>query len=145
VHRDGGDRGARADALVALATIHQHCGQPDHARACAEQALTITRQASYRLLEGQALTTIAGIDLDQGRSDQARTHAQQAVDLHRTTGQQLALAYSLTTLGRTLHHTGGPDAYGCWQEALTAFTQVGIPEAWTRSPPPRCLPLPDLR
>lgn len=101
----------------------------EQARARAEQALALTREAGYRLSEGSALAVLASVELDAEQPQRARQHAQQALDLHRETGQRLGQARALVILGRALQGGDPEAAVRCWQEALVLFGECGSPEA----------------
>jgi tetratricopeptide (TPR) repeat protein/transcriptional regulator with XRE-family HTH domain len=91
------DRYPLAASLIGAARAHHHLGRPETALAHAEQALTVTRHAGYRLLECEALQCLAAIGLagptggtgGTGDPAQAADWARQALRLHAETGYRI--------------------------------------------------------
>jgi tetratricopeptide (TPR) repeat protein len=115
--------------LVGLATTDQRAGRHDQALVVANQALTLARQAGFRLLEGQALTTLASIQLAQDQRHRAIQLASEALAIQRDTGHRLGQAHTLLVLGHALHPEAADAALLHWQQALALFSEIGTPQA----------------
>ncbi|GIH15162.1 AfsR/SARP family transcriptional regulator [Rugosimonospora africana] len=118
----------RADVLVIMGASYAELGRQDEAVRCAEQAMTLSRAADYKLGIAEAWEVF-------GQAHSGRQELGQAVDCWRKS----ALVYQdasapapaaevLTLLGDTLAAAGEQDAaVRAWQEALAL-----IPPAQTR-------------
>ncbi|MEV0385509.1 BTAD domain-containing putative transcriptional regulator [Nonomuraea sp. NPDC050643] len=110
----------RAIGLIGLAGTAD-----DHAAAVsfAEQALQISRDRSFRILEGLALTSLADLALAAGAHAQAVRHAGLALRNHRDTGHRLGEARTLRILGNAVPGA----AYR--KQAAELFDEIGSAEA----------------
>ncbi len=126
--RDTATQHAEAQALIGLATTERDPDEQsvEHAQA----ALTLTRQAGFRLLEGYALTAFAGIRLAQDLPDHAREQGEQALAVHTDTGHRLGLAQTHLLLARVAQRSADPrGAREHGSRALALFVELGSPEA----------------
>jgi hypothetical protein len=117
------------DALIGLIAAHQHLAEVGDARACADEAIAISRRLSYRVLEGRALTALAALEIDEGRYGPASELARIALDIHRDTGHLPGRARAHLTLGRALVPADPDIAASHWRMALELFAEVGMPDA----------------
>ena len=83
-----GNRHLEIGTMIGIAMDHRLLGQLDHAAAHADDALSLTRQAGYLLLEGRSLTARAEIELARERWDLAEDFARTALASHRRTGHR---------------------------------------------------------
>lgn len=66
--------------------MHDTSGAFGEARACADQALAVSRQAASAADEARSLLMLGLASLHVGRLDEARVHAQAALTIYRSLG-----------------------------------------------------------
>ncbi|MGW5465198.1 AfsR/SARP family transcriptional regulator [Streptomyces sp. NPDC003996] len=125
--REARFRRAEADSLLGLALTLKELGRHDQARGHAEQALRLARDHSFRVVEGQALTVLCELAVSQAAHSAAVALGREALPIHRWTGHQLGEARTLAALSSSLHKNGDPAATPLRQQALDAFSRVGVP------------------
>lgn len=119
------DRFPQVAALVGLATV-QACLEPQAALRTAERAVTLSREAEFRMLEGCALNVLACVRVRLGESRTALEIGRDALAPHRETGHrpgearsQLALGYAQSALGAR------SEAVEHWREVLRLSRAMG--------------------
>ncbi|MEW2463403.1 hypothetical protein AB0919_00045 [Streptomyces sp. NPDC046994] len=95
-------------------------------RRHAEEALRITREYGFRVVEGQALTVLCRAAEAEPAHPAAVGLGREAPAVHRGTGHRLGEARALLVLARALRGTAG-DAELVRQQALEVFSEVGVP------------------
>ncbi|WP_460530728.1 AfsR/SARP family transcriptional regulator [Flindersiella endophytica] len=117
----------KVSCLIGLANAAARLGC-DEAASYARQALLISGEHSFRLLEGQALTALANLALAAGEHDEVRRQAELALEVHRETGHRIGEAHTLRTLSRAIHALQGVDAAAPYQERAAALLrELGVP------------------
>jgi predicted ATPase/transcriptional regulator with XRE-family HTH domain len=101
---------ARGWALNSLAFLYWRCGDYEHARPIAEQALAVTREAGQPRDIAQALLNLGMVSYFCEESELAVARLEEGVRLGREAGYQPQLAVALAFLGRTLLSAEGPDS-----------------------------------
>jgi tetratricopeptide (TPR) repeat protein len=130
LYRQAGNRDGEAWTLDSLGTLHTRLGQPAQAAGCHQQALTVFRETGERDGEAWALNGLGEAARTAGHPTDALTHhtAAHAVAVEIGARDQQACAHaglghahhSLRNLARARHH---------YQQALTLYTDLGVPEA----------------
>ncbi|MFD7450675.1 BTAD domain-containing putative transcriptional regulator [Kitasatospora sp. NPDC059827] len=119
------DRFPLVAALVGLAAV-QAAPEPRAALRTAEHAVTLAREAGFRMLEGCALTALAGVRVRLGESRRALELGRDALAVHRDTGHRPGEARSQLALGLAQSALGAPgEAIGHWREALRLARSMG--------------------
>jgi tetratricopeptide (TPR) repeat protein/transcriptional regulator with XRE-family HTH domain len=123
----GAERSAPAVvALIGLSEAHHVLGDLQEAAACASEALQISHEVGYRVLEGQAHLASAQAALATEQRDIAAEHATRAIDIQHSCGHRLGEARARIVLGHTDPHHGTQQ----WQNALAIFERCGaVPDA----------------
>ncbi|MGC9537163.1 tetratricopeptide repeat protein [Streptomyces sp. UG1] len=116
-----------ADSILGLSLTHMRLGQPDEARRHAEQALSLARDHSFGVVEGQALTAMCELAESEAAYATAVVLGEEALAIHRRTGHRLGEARTLVALSRTLQKTDGAAAGIMRQQASDIFSDVGVP------------------
>jgi tetratricopeptide (TPR) repeat protein len=93
-----------------------------------EQALTIFREIGDRGGEAEALNSLGEALLADGQRDQAHTRHRSALSLAEQIGDRYEQARARHGLA---HHAAGDadHARQHWQQALTLYADLGVPEA----------------
>jgi tetratricopeptide (TPR) repeat protein len=128
--REIGDRIGEADALACLGGVYQRQGQYQQAADHQQQALALYREIGHPAGEARALNNLGEIQHVAGQLRQALvqhtaalTLATQIVDRHEQARAHNGLAHTYCTTSESdlaRHH---------WQQALTLYTNLGIPDA----------------
>ena len=128
--RETGDRAGEAQALTELGLVDAELDRYQRAIDRHQQAHALCRQISNRTGEAEALNGLGEALLATGRHDQACAQHTAALELACQVGagyeqarahQGLARAHSAVgDLDRGRHH---------WRQALTHYTDLGLPEA----------------
>ncbi|MFF2353983.1 BTAD domain-containing putative transcriptional regulator [Kitasatospora sp. NPDC058115] len=119
------DRFPQAAALVGLATAQARL-DPGAALDTAEQAVALTREARFRMLEGCALDALADVRVRRGESRPALESGRAALAVHRETGHRPGEARSHLALGHAQAALGARGrAFGHWREALRLHRAMG--------------------
>ncbi|MDH6131208.1 DNA-binding SARP family transcriptional activator/DNA-binding XRE family transcriptional regulator/Ni2+-binding GTPase involved in maturation of urease and hydrogenase [Kitasatospora sp. MAA4] len=119
------DRFPQVAALVGLGGVQARL-EPQAALPTAERAVTLSREAEFRMLEGCALNVLACVRIRLGDSRSAAEIGRDALALHRETGHrpgearsQLALGYAQSALGAR------GEAFEHWREMLRLSRAMG--------------------
>ncbi len=119
-----GNRYPEIEALIGLAD----CRRGREAVEYASQALDLSRQGGYRVLEGRALTSLAAAHLALPRPHRALREAWLAAAIQRTTGHLLEEAYASRLLSHAYRATGSPGAADtAMRRAIALFRRIGVP------------------
>src|SRR5262249_3872058 len=95
-----------------------------------EQALAHARETGYRLVETSALNSLGEALSAMGQPDPASAAHRVALALAEESGDRYQQARSHDGIGRALNDVGKThDARWHWQQALTRYTRLGVPEA----------------
>jgi tetratricopeptide (TPR) repeat protein len=132
IHQETGDRRGEGWALGYLGLAHRDLGRFEEAMGYLQQALAMAREVGHRYGEGLVLRSIGTTHIGLRRFEEAIDCLQQALAIHQETGDRYNEAWSLRYLGlgfTFLYAQGMEAALACWQEALTIFTELGVPEA----------------
>jgi tetratricopeptide (TPR) repeat protein/DNA-binding XRE family transcriptional regulator len=129
--RQAGDKQEQARALVGLGEICRRQSHHDRAARYYQDALVLYREIGDPGGEAEALNGAGEILLATGQPDQAVTRHRTALDLASQTGdryQQARAHYGLASAcGVTGGHDHDEDQHR--QQALTIYTDLGVPEA----------------
>lgn len=125
-----GDRAAEAYALNNIGNAHRAAGRLDDAIRYQQQA----RQTADLVIDPNLRTQLY---LDRGETawaggdDRPALHAYRAaLDMAAGTGESAQAAKANHRIAAVLHHTGQHDqATRHWREAVTAYTDLGLPQA----------------
>ena len=119
------DRFPQVAALVGLATV-QACREPQAALPVAERAVTLSREAGFRMLEGCALNVLACVRVGLGDSRTALETGREALAVHRETGHRPGEARSQLALGQAQSALGArSEAFEHWREVLRLSRAMG--------------------
>ena len=130
INRRGGNPTGVADQLLNLGNVSVRQGEHQRAIDYLRQALAMHRQAGYQHGEVQTLRSLAEALHGSGQPAAARAELAAAVRLAADSGSTYQQASAHRDLAES-HHRSGDDeqARYHWQEALTLYTQLGVPEA----------------
>jgi tetratricopeptide (TPR) repeat protein len=130
LYRETGYRADEADTLENLGVLYRRWGFFDQAVDHLEQALAHARETGYRLVETSALNSLGETLSAMGQPDPASASHRVALALAEESGDRYQQARSHDGIGRALNDAGKPrDARWHWQQALTRYTRLGVPEA----------------
>ncbi|GGZ14177.1 hypothetical protein GCM10010327_51480 [Streptomyces nitrosporeus] len=119
-----------ANGKYALGLALTGAGQNAQARTVLSEALTVFCDSRQRFWHGMTLFRLAEVDLNDGMPARAAAQAEQALAVLHEIGGAWRRANILTVLGMSLTALGQTGrAEACWREALTAFEDLGSPEA----------------
>ncbi len=128
--RETGDRSGEAYALSNLGDVHRRQGRSQPATRHHEQALTLFREIRNQAGEAKALNGLGEVLLGTGHPEQARTQHTSALALARRIADQHQQARAHHGLAHVYQATGDPGpARQHWHEALTRYSDLGVPEA----------------
>jgi tetratricopeptide (TPR) repeat protein len=128
--REIGDRGGEADALALLGGIYQRQGHYGQADDHQQQALALYREIGHPTGEACALNNLGEIRHATGALREAHIQHTAALALARHIGDRYEQARAHNGLAHTHHATSDSDlARHHWQEALTLYSDLGIPDA----------------
>jgi hypothetical protein len=122
-----GDPYNQAATLIGLSMAHWRLGRLDEAAGHATQAMTISRERSFRMLEGQAMTTLAGVYDSRADPGHALDLAERSLAIHAETGHRLGKARALVIIGNTM--TSDSVAQHYWDQAWEILRGVHVREA----------------
>jgi DNA-binding SARP family transcriptional activator/tetratricopeptide (TPR) repeat protein len=126
--RQTGDRTGEAYALTALGAAALR--QVQLSAGYHEQALTLFRETGDRSGEAEARNSLGKLFLRTGQADQGRAQHTAALALATQIGSKYQQAGAHEGLARALHACGDPGrARYHWRQALTLYTDLGVPEA----------------
>jgi DNA-binding SARP family transcriptional activator/Tfp pilus assembly protein PilF len=128
--REYGYREAEADALTRIGDICLRQGRVQDAVGHLQEALALYRSIGERSGEASATNSLGEVLLATGRPGDARIQHGAALDLASAIGHGYEQARAHTGLGRVCQDTGDlVQARHHWQEALTRYAKLGVPEA----------------
>jgi DNA-binding SARP family transcriptional activator/tetratricopeptide (TPR) repeat protein len=128
--RSAGRPAGQAHALNAAGWFHILLGAPDEGLRLCRQALDIQREIEDWLGQGETLDSIARAYTSLARYEEATAYYRQALQLYRESGDRYDEAQILVHLGDTSLAADDPDsAAGAWQDAVTIFDDLDLPEA----------------
>jgi len=103
-------------------------GEPGHALAAYQLALSAARQCGEIEAEGAALGNMGLVYAAKGELDKALTHHQQSLDIHRKIGNPLGEANALGNMGIVYADKGELDkALTHYQQSLDINRKIGNP------------------
>jgi tetratricopeptide (TPR) repeat protein len=130
IYREVGYRIGEGVALQGLGAVYGRLGQHPEALDCLRQAITIADELGEVDLRTRGLIDLAGILRARGRHDDAAANYHSALLLAEKTANRYEQARAHDGLAHLEHHTGNAaGAHRHWQEALTQYTDLGVPEA----------------
>jgi DNA-binding SARP family transcriptional activator/Tfp pilus assembly protein PilF len=128
--RQVGDRSGEADVLINLGAVYLGQRHPSRAASHIEQALALSREIGDQDSEADALNGLGDVLVATGRSDEAYASHIAALQLARQIGDRYQQARAHDGLGYACQAVDDAvEARRHWQEALTLFTEIGVPEA----------------
>jgi DNA-binding SARP family transcriptional activator/Flp pilus assembly protein TadD len=129
VRREIGDRHGEGNALTDLGTLYRQLGQVDEALRHHDEALALIREVGDRSTESQILNNLADAYAAAGQPDAARRHHEQALALAGATHNRYQQARAHDGIAHLLWPTEPAAALSRWRQALTIYTELGVPEA----------------
>ncbi|HET9256358.1 MAG TPA: tetratricopeptide repeat protein [Pseudonocardiaceae bacterium] len=128
--REVGDRGGEADALALLGGVYQRQGHYEQADDHQQQALALYREIGYPTGEARALNNLGEIRHATGQLREAHIRHTAALALARHIGDRYEQARAHNGLAHAHPATSDSDlACYHWQEALTLYSELGVPDA----------------
>lgn len=128
--REIGDRVGEADALTLLGDVYQRQGRYGQADTHQQQALALYREIGHPTGEACALNNLGGIWRITGQLREALVQHTAALTLASTVGDRYEQARAHNGLAHTHHAISDSDlARHHWHEALTHYSDLGIPDA----------------
>ncbi|MFC6094162.1 AfsR/SARP family transcriptional regulator [Saccharothrix lopnurensis] len=123
-------RQGRIDALLGLAAVHHHRGDPTRAVEDAGAALDLAVRTGHRHQQGRAHATLAAAHLRRGDHRAGAHHAERARSAHGGTGHLLGEAQALLLLAETAGHDGEAGrARRHLRRAEQLLAAIGLPRA----------------
>ena len=128
--RELGDRTGEADALEHLGLLHRAGGRYDQAFDHFEQVLDIAQSIGNRNRETSALNAVGETFRAVGQAQRALFHHELALAKSSETGNRYERARALDGLAHAALASGDRHtARRHWHDALTLYTEMGVPEA----------------
>ena len=128
--RELGDRGGEADALAVFGDAYQRQGHYGQADEHQQQALALYREIGHPAGEARALTNLGETRRVTGQLREALIQHTAALTLATRIGDRYEQARAHHGLAHTHLATSDSDlARHHWQQALTHYTDLGIPDA----------------
>jgi tetratricopeptide (TPR) repeat protein len=128
--RELGDRVGEADALAILGDVYQRQGHDQQAVDHQQQALALYREIGHPAGEARALNNLGEIRHLTGQLREALIQHTAALTLATQIGDRYEQARAHNGLAHTHLATGDSDlTRHHWQQALTRYTDLGIPDA----------------
>ncbi len=128
--RDIGDRSSQATALTRLGDVALRVSRYQQAIEYQEQSRMLFREIGDPGGEALALNGLGEALLAVGQPAQAGTKHATALDLASRAGDKPERARAHDGLGHAYHAAGDDEqAREHWQQALTLYTELGVPEA----------------
>ncbi|MGH3754071.1 MAG: ATP-binding protein, partial [Pseudonocardiaceae bacterium] len=119
-----------AEVLDNLGIAHRRQGRHQQAVEHHQRAVALFREIGGRYCEATALNSLGETYHAVGQFDEARSQHTAALTLAAETDHRYEQARAHHGLAQTHHAAGDPDqARWHWREALTRYTDLGIPEA----------------
>jgi DNA-binding SARP family transcriptional activator/tetratricopeptide (TPR) repeat protein len=123
-----GDPGTEAYALNNLGNTHRLAGRLDEAMACQQQARNLADLVVDPNLRTQLYLDRGETARASGDHKAALHSYRAALDLSAGMGERVQRARATRRIAEVLHDTGRHDPAG-WLDALSEFTELGLPEA----------------
>jgi tetratricopeptide (TPR) repeat protein len=118
----------KAALHLQMGNSYSRLGEPGHALAAYQLALSEARQCEEIEAEGAALGNMGLVYADKGELDKALTHHQQSLDIYRKIGNPLGEANALCNIGSVYADKGELDkALTHYQQALDIDRKIGNP------------------
>ncbi|MGH4009272.1 MAG: ATP-binding protein [Pseudonocardiaceae bacterium] len=128
--RELGDRAGEADVLAVLGEVYQRRGHDQQAADHQQQALALYREIGHPAGEARALNNLGEIRYVTGQLREALIQHTAALALATQIGDRYEQARAHNGLAHTHLATSDSDlARHYWQQALTRYTDLGIPDA----------------
>ncbi len=128
--RIAGHPSGQAHALNAAGWFHILLGIPGEGLRLCQQALDMQREIADQLGQAETLDSIARAHASLARYDEATAYYRQALQLYRESGDRYDEAQILVHLGDTSLAADDPhSAVTAWQDAVTIFDDLDLPEA----------------
>jgi tetratricopeptide (TPR) repeat protein len=128
--REIGDRVGKADALAALGSAYQRRHRYQQAADYQQQALALYREIGHPAGEARALNNLGDLWHVTGQLHEALVQHTAALTLAIQSGDRYEQARAYNGLAHAYHATNDSDlARHHWQQALTLYTDLGIPDA----------------
>ena len=125
-----GDAGGTARTLGNLGEIHRLAGRYEQSLELCDRALGLAREIGARGIETEVLNHLGEMHLDTGAFDRSRERHESALAVAKDIDDRYEEARALVGIGCVLEASGHPDLADMpWQEALTVYRQLGLPEA----------------
>ncbi|MDQ3765296.1 MAG: tetratricopeptide repeat protein [Actinomycetota bacterium] len=130
VSREIGHRVGEADALAFLGGVYQGQGRYQQAADHQQQALALYREIGHPAGEASALNNLGEISHVTGQLREVLIQHTAALTLATRIGDRYEQARAHNGLAHAHHATSDSDlARHHWQQALTRYTDLGIPDA----------------
>jgi tetratricopeptide (TPR) repeat protein/DNA-binding SARP family transcriptional activator/DNA-binding XRE family transcriptional regulator len=130
LHRQNGDRAGEGASLTNLGDVHTRLGQYEQASTDQRHALALFRETGNRYGEACALNGLGEVLRAAGQPDDARAQHTAALAVTADTGDRDETARAHNGLAHSHLALGHPDrARAHWQEALTCYTALDMPDA----------------
>jgi tetratricopeptide (TPR) repeat protein len=128
--REGGNRTRQGRMLNNTGNVYQKLGRYEEAVSHHQQALDLARDYGNRRLETVALNSLGRTAELTGASAEALDYHRRALVIAKQVTDRRDQARAYDGLGRAHHSLGDhAEARLCWQQALTLFTDLGLPDA----------------
>lgn len=127
--QEGGAPWVEAIARQGLAVFYLRMRRWDEAERELHLALTKYDQIGEKVGAASCQADVAVLQLGRGQFQDALTTARTSLAMARAVGSPANEAYSLTLMGDAAHHLGAQDAAEFWEQALTIYDELGVPEA----------------
>jgi len=109
-----------------IGNSYSRLGEPGHALAAYQLALSNARQCEEMEAEGAVLNNIGLVYANKGELDKALTHYQQALDIDRKIGNPLGEANALGNMGFALvQKRKHPAARKCFRASYELYLKLG--------------------
>jgi DNA-binding SARP family transcriptional activator len=127
--RKTGDLAGVGGTLNEFGNIYRRLGRPGEALEHHHQALTLVRQIGSRYIEAQILNDLGATSAIAGHPDWSADHHRQALALATSTRNPYEQARAHDGIANALCCSDPDRAQRHWDQALTIFTDLGVPEA----------------
>jgi DNA-binding SARP family transcriptional activator/tetratricopeptide (TPR) repeat protein len=124
-----GDQRVAGNFLTSLGAVNQKLGRHAEAIEYHRRALSLIRDVGERATESSILNNLGNVHLAIGQDDEAVTYHQQALGLAGDGRYRQEEARAHNGIGHALLTTDPGAARAHWQQALTIYDQLGVPDA----------------
>jgi DNA-binding SARP family transcriptional activator/tetratricopeptide (TPR) repeat protein len=130
LYREIKDRRGEADSLANIAYTYQNSGHPQESIPYFGWALQIAQRIGARYEQARSLIGLGAARHDLADYDAALDSYQQGLNLAREMNAPREEAQALEGIGATVSRLhGATEARPWWEQALTRYDQLGLPEA----------------